>query len=579
MASLRDEVITHRLAPDFFAEFCSGAVSENSMRVLRTSVYSQRRAMLLAVMRLAASNPVASGFAQDLDQAYGILSDLEHSAPETLESVIMHPSTGVWLVRAVRLLLGVGQDSDAPELSYLQSLAAAAAVRAGYACTITVPVIHRTVVLPTVGHVRLPAQARDQAELRNSAELTVLHLGPDIDPISFGRSAPNSSFIPTRHHHANRRGVDLFVEIDDNTPYREFSTPEPPFPLTATESAEWAGLLERAWDELTHWHLGYAEELAVGLHTIAPAPRTRNYAGSSSNSAFGAVALSPKTSEFHLAEVLVHELQHSKLNAVLELVPLHHGGPEDWWYAPWRPDPRPLTGLLHGIYAFVSVVEFWHNQRGHITDTGLAREGDFTFAYRRAQVRRAVDSLSDAMELTEFGDHLVSAASDRLAVTEAEAVPAELADIVRLMAQDHWVTWRLQHMRPDDDYVTGLADAWRNRKPAPPHVPSRMVPFWQSTPSTTRMALLKAKAVDPERFVTLKSTARDADVAFVAGNVDAARSEYLAWIRRDPTALCAWVGLAVSSADLVTAPEVLLSLYNRLHGRPDPLDLATWLGA
>jgi len=41
------------------------------------------------------------------------------------------------------------------------------------------------------------------------------------------------------------------------------------------------------------------------------------------------------------------------LNAVVELVDLPGG--KELFYAPWRDDPRPLLGLLHGIYAFTAV--------------------------------------------------------------------------------------------------------------------------------------------------------------------------------------------------------------------------------
>ena len=48
-------------------------------------------------------------------------------------------------------------------------------------------------------------------------------------------------------------------------------------------------------------------------------------------------------------------------------------------YAPWRDDPRPISGLLQGIYAFVCITEFSnHNalqsgsevnhESGHLSD-------------------------------------------------------------------------------------------------------------------------------------------------------------------------------------------------------------------
>ena len=70
-----------------------------------------------------------------------------------------------------------------------------------------------------------------------------------------------------------------------------------------------------------------------------------------------------------LASVLVHECQHAKLNAVLDLIPLSRPD-QARYYAPWREDPRPLGGLLHGAYAYLGVSDFWRVQSsrsGHAT--------------------------------------------------------------------------------------------------------------------------------------------------------------------------------------------------------------------
>jgi hypothetical protein len=45
---------------------------------------------------------------------------------------------------------------------------------------------------------------------------------------------------------------------------------------------------------------------------------------------------------------LERESQHSKFAAVLHHFDLFEPGGEERYYAPWRPDPRPLIGLFHG---------------------------------------------------------------------------------------------------------------------------------------------------------------------------------------------------------------------------------------
>lgn len=72
--------------------------------------------------------------------------------------------------------------------------------------------------------------------------------------------------------------------------------------------------------------------------------------------------MSSKVTATQLVEVLVHEVQHSKLHALVDVVDRTTRDTGSV-YAPWRGDPRGLIGLLHRIYAFTAVVEFWHLQR------------------------------------------------------------------------------------------------------------------------------------------------------------------------------------------------------------------------
>jgi len=76
---------------------------------------------------------------------------------------------------------------------------------------------------------------------------------------------------------------------------------------------------------------------------------------------------------------MVHEFQHSKL------------------WAPWRTDPRPLGGLLQGVYAFLGVADTWRAlaARPALGDLAMrefaeARE-QVDVAARRADRRRRAD--------------------------------------------------------------------------------------------------------------------------------------------------------------------------------------------
>jgi uncharacterized protein len=65
-----------------------------------------------------------------------------------------------------------------------------------------------------------------------------------------------------------------------------------------------------------------------------------------------------------LALLLIHEFQHVKPGAMLDLFelcdPVAAGR---LFYAPWRDDPRPVEALLQGTYAHVGVTDYWRARR------------------------------------------------------------------------------------------------------------------------------------------------------------------------------------------------------------------------
>ncbi len=67
---------------------------------------------------------------------------------------------------------------------------------------------------------------------------------------------------------------------------------------------------------------------------------------------------------WELADTVIHEMAHGRLFA------LEDGGTffdeaacdpltDERYYSPWRDDPRPLRGVLHGVYVYVPVCVYW----------------------------------------------------------------------------------------------------------------------------------------------------------------------------------------------------------------------------
>jgi HEXXH motif-containing protein len=126
----------------------------------------------------------------------------------------------------------------------------------------------------------------------------------------------------------------------------------------------------------------------------------------------GVIFLSQPTTEMRvpvslkLAEVLVHEFAHNELHLHQESQQLYTEDPKERFYSPWRPDPRPLNGLLHGLYSFWHVAEFFRR-------AALLESTSHHHVHLRSAHQRVLQQLRIA---------LLQIPSDRLSASGAEIV-------------------------------------------------------------------------------------------------------------------------------------------------------------
>jgi hypothetical protein len=74
-----------------------------------------------------------------------------------------------------------------------------------------------------------------------------------------------------------------------------------------------------------------------------------------------------------LAESLVHESAHLRFRALEEVTKLYSGGPEVRVKTPLRPDPRPVSGLIHQLVVLRYLAAFYEKLRVS-TDATLVRQ-------------------------------------------------------------------------------------------------------------------------------------------------------------------------------------------------------------
>ncbi|WP_433788452.1 HEXXH motif domain-containing protein [Actinoplanes sp. CA-252034] len=530
--------------------------------------------------------------------AWDLLIEAERHDPAGVGDLLLHPQAGVWAGYTLRRLRGTAR-SQAPlwvDLGYLHGLAAVAALRAGLDFRITVVVRDGFVVLPTLGAVPVPgAEQWGHTEVRGS--------GGDgaVDTPAGAVRIGGDGWQPMPAVHLRAGGHTLAVRLDCLDPYRNLRGPTPPRSLSEAELDHWRGLLAQAWELLVHHGPALASPMARGLFSVVPQPPAERFRtmSASAGDAFGSMIMSEPRDATELAVTMVHEFQHIKLGALLHLAPLHSGEPDQRLYAPWRDDPRPLGGLLQGVYAFAGITEFWRAFRHGATDSAAAL-AHFEFARWRRQVATILTMVARLPQLTEVGRRLVDGLTATAEQWQADSVPARPLAAAHDAVADHRGRWRLHHLQPPAEVVTAYAEAW-TAGAARPEPPSHAIAtVLQADPAARG---LDARAVlelwrltdpagferlsdDPEAVGDVVTGAGAADLALVAGDHDAARHGYLAELSAGSDRPGAWAGLGLiltgpAAEALQTRPELVRAVHQALRSSGGAVDLeklAAWIG-
>jgi HEXXH motif-containing protein len=541
----------HRIPARVLDEVFSGPVGAAAVGTLRAGQHSRR---LLLLKELHEHVP---------DAAWDVLVAAERQAPDVVRDVLAYPSVGAWLVRAVRKVRGVVED-DVPvrvDLGYVGAIAAAAAFRAGVPAVVDVPVLHGRVCLPTVGQFTVTGD--DVVRVRVAESAAHLESGEPVD------------LCPLRVHDSTAAGHLVRWTVDDIDPYRTSGAPEPPRRLDEAGYAHWCGQLDEAWANLVAEHPDHVPETVAIGPVVVPIPPDGSLIAVSSASAVGAICLTPPASTAVLAETIVHELQHSKLNALFDLVALQEPGANPLCYAPWRRDPRPLSGLLHGIYAFTGVAEYWRRQ----ALTRPEPNAVFMAAHVREQVLAALRELGPAPELTGLGARFLEIAAGRLAACGDVPVPDDVLAAVALLSAENRLAWRLRHRAAADERITALAGRWLAGEQAPGEVTgSETRPGHRPDTRSGLPALVTMRVVEPARFAAAPAEPGERELA--QGNHAAAATAFADRLRANADDDTAWVGLLLATRAHHVPPEVVPPAYHRIAAvsgtPPDPVALVDW---
>jgi HEXXH motif-containing protein len=373
---------------------------------------------------------------------YDLLTTVQRHDPAAAAVAIRYPAVGAWALHTVRASRG---DAAMPRVDpgQLSAVAAAAAIRARMRAEIEVPVRMTaagpesggTVVLPSLGVASVP-----------NSSATVRVNGSDVAVISAGRQVK----VPADPHQdaPGWRGVrcfqtgDLEILVDDLDPFRMPAMTNLSPRLSTPEASKWEATIKRAWMLLEQHHPGLAAEVAETIMVIVPLlAQGEVHASSSSPEAFGAIAMSAPPDQYECAVTLVHETQHLKLSALTDIVTLTLPDDGRRFYAPWRPDPRPVSGLLQGTYAHLGVGRFWRRQR-QVADGDLRLRAHTEFALWRAAAAQVGETLMSSGQLTSAGLEFARRMVRTLSNWQDEPVLAEAQTCANRQAELHLARWQ-----------------------------------------------------------------------------------------------------------------------------------------
>ncbi len=554
-----------RMPGRWFDELASGGGSVEAIGFLARGERSRRLLLISELLSRLEERPFLLGPA-DLGAVWGAVEQAEARQPGCVEELLLSPQVGSWLAHTLRRLHGTSVGSPLwVDAGHLAAVALVAALRAGTDADLVVPAREGAVPLPTLGLARLPGipllgfQPVHARVRKGELLLTAAVPGTGATALTLRPlTAPQSAVWWPTHRLPVRQGGPE-VALDDTDPYRDLDRPIPPRRLTSRE--------------LTTWQRLFAEAVALLGPGPAPAPgsdarpdsggpgtlrpeeirRIVPWPGrlptgpvegisASTADAFGSMVVAEPPDGAALAEAMVHEFQHSKLGALLHLFAMLDDDRTEEHYAPWRPDPRHLPGLLHGAYAFVGVAGFWRDRIGDRAADPLDL-APFRFALRRLQTRTVLRTLATRATLTGPGRRLVAGLTRTVDTWLREPVDGQAVARARAAAAGHRAEWRLRHLRCADEERAGLAAAVRSGTPLPPPRQPRLVPAAERTHWRDVRGALYLRpdtATDPAP----DTAPGRADILLVHGEAASAREAYreqAAATPGDPHLLAGWL--------------------------------------
>lgn len=367
--------------------------------LLHAALHSRRLVLFKALLARVGREDLPAPARAAFDRDWRLLERAESPTPAAARRLLDYPAVGGWIVDALN---APGPDGLTAALHPLGGIAVGTALRTGARLRTVLPTVDGRLVLPGIGvqdarasHVRIRTGP-------HGALLTpVGHLGRSVPLRPDGRGAgagwTSLAVLPGSAGRLDDLGTG-------HTAFPDVS--RAPDVQPRPDRAAWLGRWRAAVSLLQAADPWRAAEITGLVRSVVPmAPAGEGASSRTLRAAPWAVHTALPDTARRFAEVLVHELAHSKLAVLTDLVALHHADGSAVHHVAWREDPRPFDGVLQGTYAHLALADLWSRVAERPGAAPAARRAARARREEyRAQVADALPILLNSHQLTEHGE-------------------------------------------------------------------------------------------------------------------------------------------------------------------------------